>query len=178
MTPDIEGAKRRLAQIVIGSSPYTLYRGAPPPGTPTLKQDIGVILMEVNALQGASKQQDQPMTGFYEDRLQARPVQEQETAMHSPKTYYLPRRFGITSPWSAFIAVRDKASGRALDKIDEVDLDAGTVTFQNWDAKTGGYAPRTEMMEVDVFIAAGAPAEALEWWSIPVGEGKHVEVKR
>ena len=94
------------------------------------------------------------------------------------ETYYLPRKFELTSPFSAFIRVKDLASGRALDMIQSVDMDAGAVEFQAWDEATGHYAPRTENIQVELGIAAGAPKAALEWWKIPIGDGMHVEVIR
>ena len=94
------------------------------------------------------------------------------------QTYYLPRRFEMTSAWSAYIRVTDAATGQVLDKIDTVDMDAGTVEFQHWNEATGGYAPRLEKREVALSIAAGAPKAALEWWSLPIGDDKHVEVTR
>jgi hypothetical protein len=94
------------------------------------------------------------------------------------ETYYLPRRFELTSPWSAYIRVTDAETGQVLDKIDTVDMDAGTVEFQHWNEETGGYAPRLEKRRVELAIAAGAPKGALEWWKIPLGKDLHVEVTR
>jgi hypothetical protein len=44
---DVKSALERLAQVVLGGQPYTAYRGKPPPGTPTLKDDIATLIAEV-----------------------------------------------------------------------------------------------------------------------------------
>lgn len=94
------------------------------------------------------------------------------------ETYYLPRKFDLTSPWAGYIRVTDKGTCKVIERIQSVDLDKNIVEIQNWDEETSAYKPVTQSGWFELSIAAGAPKAALEFWKIPLGKDLHVEVTR